>query len=69
MYLHSIKNPIHSRIAPTPSGFFFFFFYTKCLFFPFDVDFGQKTSGTLTLRIDDIGAENDQNYLQDVRYA
>ena len=63
-YLNSIKNPIHSRIAPTPSGFLhkgnaFSFLLTWILV--------RKTSGTLTLRIDDIDKNRKRpEYLQDI---
>ncbi len=63
-YLSSIKNPIHSRIAPTPSGFLhkgnaFSFLLTWILV--------RKTGGTLTLRIDDIDATRKRpEYLQDI---
>lgn len=63
-YLNSIKNPIHSRIAPTPSGFLhkgnaFSFLLTWVLV--------RKTGGTLTLRIDDIDKNRKRpEYLQDI---
>jgi glutamyl-tRNA synthetase len=63
-YLNSIQNPIHSRIAPTPSGFLhkgnaFSFLLTWILV--------RKTGGTLTLRIDDIDKNRKRpEYLQDI---
>ncbi len=62
--LNSIQNPIHSRIAPTPSGFLhkgnaFSFLLTWILV--------RKTGGTLTLRIDDIDKNRKRpDYLQDI---
>lgn len=63
-YLNSINSPIHSRIAPTPSGFLhkgnaFSFLLTWILV--------RKTNGTLTLRIDDIDATRKRpEYLKDI---
>lgn len=62
--LHSIQSPIHSRIAPTPSGFLhkgnaFSFLLTWVLV--------RKTSGSLTLRIDDIDkSRKREKYLEDI---
>ncbi|WP_338793820.1 glutamate--tRNA ligase family protein [Bernardetia sp. MNP-M8] len=62
--LNSIQKPIHSRIAPTPSGFLhkgnaFSFLLTWILV--------RKTGGTLTLRIDDIDKTRKRpEYLQDI---
>ncbi|AFM04002.1 glutamyl- or glutaminyl-tRNA synthetase [Bernardetia litoralis DSM 6794] len=62
--LNSIQSPIHSRIAPTPSGFLhkgnaFSFLLTWILV--------RKTGGTLTLRIDDIDKNRKRpEYLQDI---
>ncbi|PIY12212.1 MAG: hypothetical protein COZ18_02590 [Flexibacter sp. CG_4_10_14_3_um_filter_32_15] len=62
--LNSIQSPIHSRIAPTPSGFLhkgnaFSFLLTWILV--------RKTAGTLTLRIDDIDKNRKRpKYLQDI---
>jgi glutamyl-tRNA synthetase len=62
--LNSIQNPIHSRIAPTPSGFLhkgnaFSFLLTWILV--------RKTGGTLTLRIDDIDKSRKRpEYVQDI---
>ncbi len=64
LILDSIKTPIHSRIAPTPSGFLhkgnaFSFLLTWILV--------RKTGGTLTLRIDDIDKNRKRpEYLQDI---
>ncbi|WP_338760489.1 glutamate--tRNA ligase family protein [Bernardetia sp. ABR2-2B] len=62
--LNSIQHPIHSRIAPTPSGFLhkgnaFSFLLTWILV--------RKTGGTLTLRIDDIDkARKRPEYVKDI---
>ncbi|WP_291726424.1 glutamate--tRNA ligase family protein [Bernardetia sp.] len=63
-FLKSFQKPIHSRIAPTPSGFLhkgnaFSFLLTWILV--------RKTEGTLTLRIDDIDKSRKRTeYLQDI---
>jgi glutamyl-tRNA synthetase len=60
----SIQSPIHSRIAPTPSGFLhkgnaFSFLLTWILV--------RKTGGMLTLRIDDIDKNRKRpEYVQDI---
>lgn len=60
----SIQHPIHSRIAPTPSGFLhkgnaFSFLLTWILV--------RKTGGTLTLRIDDSDKNRKRpEYVQDI---
>lgn len=62
--VNSIQAPIHSRIAPTPSGFLhkgnaFSFLLTWFLV--------RKTNGTLTLRIDDSDAIRKRpEYVQDI---
>ena len=62
--LSSIQNPIHSRIAPTPSGYLhkgnaFSFLLTWILV--------RKTGGTLTLRIDDIDKNRKRKeYIEDI---
>ncbi|WP_375558817.1 glutamate--tRNA ligase family protein [Bernardetia sp. OM2101] len=62
--LNSTQNPIHSRIAPTPSGLLhkgnaFSFLLTWILV--------RKTGGTLTLRIDDIDKNRKRpEYLHDI---
>ena len=63
-FLKSFQTPIHSRIAPTPSGFLhkgnaFSFLLTWLLV--------RKTGGTLTLRIDDIDKNRKRpEYVQDI---
>ena len=62
--VNSIKTPIHSRIAPTPSGFLhkgnaFSFLLTWMLV--------RKTNGTLTLRIDDMDKNRKRpEYMKDI---